>query len=310
MKHLPFSPTPVTFLPYFSKLWDVNLWSKRDDLFYEAGGGSKARMLQYILVDVNPRTYDIIVTAGGPCSNFSRACALMCAKIGLPMHLIEYTDEPEEFETSLNYKLSTLAGIRKTRCSKNSVPETIESVINDYERRSKKVKFIYGGGKSLEGIFAYYDAVEELYRQGVHLDHLFVACGTGTTLTGICAGMQKYYPKARVHAISIARKKEEEEIVLKDDMRILNEYLLAKSDFANMQFHDEYLCGGYAKYNEELISVIKECISKEGMIIDPTYSGKAFYGMESIITKDEVFCNKDIIFWNTGGIFNLISEKI
>ena len=42
MKHLPFNPTPISVLPYFSRELQVNLISKRDDLFAEAGGGSKA----------------------------------------------------------------------------------------------------------------------------------------------------------------------------------------------------------------------------------------------------------------------------
>ena len=39
----------------------------------------------------------------------------------------------------------------------------------------------------------------------------------------------------------------------------------------------------------DLFSTIKECISKEGMIIDPTYSGKAFWGMIDIIKKNSFY---------------------
>lgn len=52
-------------------------------------------------------------------------------------------------------------------------------------------------------------------------------------------------------------------------------------------FSDNYLCGGYAKYDEHIMNVIKECISHEGMILDPTYSGKSFYGMVDTI-KDNI----------------------
>ena len=134
MKHLPFNPTPISVLPYFSRELQVNLISKRDDLFTEAGGGSKARMLQYILADVKPTNYDVLLTAGGPCSNFNRACALMGAKIGVPMHLVEYTDTPHEWE-SLNYFLCNLAGVRKTRCEKSYVADTIEKVVEKYQEQ-------------------------------------------------------------------------------------------------------------------------------------------------------------------------------
>lgn len=307
MKKLPFSLTPITKLEYYSKVLNVNLSCKRDDLFTEAGGGSKARMLQYILADTTSDNCDVILTAGGPCSNFNRACALMSAKIGVPMHLVEYTDEPEEYKTSLNYYLCKLAGIQTTRCEKTNVPNTISSVLENYKVKGQNVKLIYGGGKSLEGIYAYYDAVKELKQQVRDIDEVFIACGTGTTLTGVCAGMQEFFPKATVHAISTARNYNAELPVLEENIKTLNDYLGTKYTFYNLKFYDNYLCGGYAKYNNYLMNTIKECIKNEGIIIDPTYSGKAFWGMIEIIKSDDSLQNKNILFWNTGGLFNLLS---
>lgn len=308
MKHLEYSPTPVTQLSYFSKKLGCNILCKRDDLFAEAGGGNKARMLQYILADVSPQNFDVLVTAGGPCSNFNRACALMCAKLGIPMHLVEYTDMPEEFETSLNYYLCNLAGIRKTRCDKSNVPTTIKQVLDSYQ--GKRVKLVYGGGKSLEGIYAFYKAIEELSRQVDNIDHLFISCGTGTTLTGICAGMKKYFPNAHIHAISVARTLEEERATLEEDMNVLNQYLGTSDNFDNLSFYDDFLCGGYDHTTPELLSIVQECIAKEGMIVDPCYSGKSFYGMNKIISRDIAeFQGKNILYWNTGGIMNLLSMK-
>jgi len=308
MKHLEFTPTPVTELGHFSQKLGCNILAKRDDLFAEAGGGSKARILQYILADVNPKNCDVLVTAGGPCSNFNRACALMCAKLHVPMHLIEYTDMPEEYDTSLNYFLCNLAGIRKTRCGKNNVSQTIRQVVDSYA--GQKVKQVYGGGKSLEGIFSYYEAVAELSQQVDNIDHLFISCGTGTTLTGVCVGMTKYFPNAHVHAISVARIQEIEQPTLDEDMNILNGHLGTSYNFDNMTYYEEYLCGGYDHTTPELLSTVKECISCEGMIVDPCYSGKSFFGMIEILKKNpKTFKDKDILYWNTGGMMNLLGMK-
>lgn len=308
MNHLPFSPTPITTLPYYSKKLGIELFCKRDDLFMEAGGGSKARMLQYILAEVSPDNCDVLVTAGGPCSNFNRACALMCAKLGIPMHLIEYTDSPEEFDTSLNYYICNLVGIRKTRCEKSQVPSVIQDVLKSYE--GQKAKFVYGGGKSIEGIYTYYDAVRELAEQCNQIDHVFIACGTGTTLTGVCAGFQDFYPSATVHAISVARKWDAECQVLNSNMQVLNTHINRHYTLDNLIFYEEFLCGGYDKTTPNLLSCIKECIAKEGMLIDPCYSGKAFYGMTETLLSDIIkFKNKNILFWNTGGLMNLLSMK-
>ena len=94
------------------------------------------------------------------------------------------------------------------------------------------------GGKSLEGFYSYYEAVRELSAADVPIDYLFIACGTGTTLTGVCAGMQKYYPEAKVYAISVARELEDEMPVLLSNMQVLNEYIGTNYDFDNLIFCD------------------------------------------------------------------------
>ena len=116
MCHFEFIPTPIDRMDFYSTKFHCNMMAKRDDLFQVAGGGSKARMLQYILA--GGRNYDVLVTAGNPNSNFNRACALMCAKLKIPMHLIEYAESETQFEKSLNYKICTLAGVKKTDVQK------------------------------------------------------------------------------------------------------------------------------------------------------------------------------------------------
>ena len=306
MEHLSFNATPITPLPYFSEKYNVELLAKRDDLFSSALGGSKARMLQYILYPLLSGGAKTIVTAGGPCSNFNRALALLCANYGLKMILVSYTDEPSEYDISLNNFIVSQTNCEYVFCKKTEVPKTIEKVLKQCDKAT--TRFIYGGGKSLQGVFAYYDAVKELKTQTDHIDELFVACGTGTTLTGICAGMQKYFPKAKVHGISVARTYEAELPVLTSDMEILNQYLHEKFDFSNLVFHDDFLNGGYSKTSPEELRTIQECISHEGLIIDPTYAGKAFWGMTSILEKRD-YKNKKILFWNTGGLMNLLSQK-
>ena len=309
MDHLPFSPTPVTYLSRLSQEWNVRLYCKRDDQFGAYCGGSKSRMLHYILSDITPENCDVLLTAGGPCSNFNRVCALMCSQLGIPMHLIEYTDHPEEFDTSLSYYLCRLSGVRATRCHKNEVLETIESVQTFYREKGEKLKYIYGGGRSLAGLYAYYDAVRELRSQISDIDHVFVACGTGTTLAGICAGMQDFFSEAQVHGISVARDHSAEWTILEEDVQILGRHMGKDYHLRNLDFRDDFLCGGYGQYNKKLLGTIVQALLQEGLITDPTYSGKALYGMREMIASDPQYEGSRILFWNTGGIFNLLSQK-
>lgn len=306
MKHFPFFPTPISRLPYYSRKWEVDLYAKRDDLFQSALGGSKARMLQYILYPLVQSGIRTIVTAGGPCSNFNRAMALLCAEYGLNLRLISYTDNEDEYNCSLNNFLVKLTDCEFVYCAKKDVPQTIQKVMSESDNLTS---FVYGGGKTLAGIYAYYDAVKELRQQVNEIDALFIACGTGTTLTGVCAGMQRFFPQAEVHAISVARSYADEHSVLADNMETLNRHMGTDYDFSNLRFHDEFISGGYGKASTGELATIRECMTREGLVVDPTYTGKAFYGMASILSTERANGNKKILFWHTGGTINLLSQR-
>ena len=58
--------------------------------------------------------------------------------------------------------------------------------------------------------------------------------------------------------------------------------------------------GGYGQFNEEIIKTIKELLLNEGIPFDPTYTGKAFWGMKQYF-KDRKINSKNILFIHTGG---------
>lgn len=108
MNHLDFSPTPIHKLDFYCRKWGMDVWCKRDDLFVKAGGGSKARILQYILSPFVEDGIEVFITAGGPCSNFNRAAALMCAELGIKLKLVSYTEDISEYNISLNHFITGL----------------------------------------------------------------------------------------------------------------------------------------------------------------------------------------------------------
>ena len=67
-----------------------------------------------------------------------------------------------------------------------------------------------------------------------------------------------------------------------------------------VEFIDEYICEGYGMYNQEIIKTIRDTIINEGIPMDTTYVGKAFWGMNKYIYKNNIK-NKNILFIHTGG---------
>jgi D-cysteine desulfhydrase len=72
---------------------------------------------------------------------------------------------------------------------------------------------------------------------------------------------------------------------------------------------DGYVGEGYAKANKDVFACIQRVAQTEGVILDPVYSGKAFYGLLREIEKGRFTKEQDIIFVHTGGIFGLFAYE-
>ena len=64
------------------------------------------------------------------------------------------------------------------------------------------------------------------------------------------------------------------------------------------EIKDAYLCGGYGRYNEEIEETIR-CMEDKGIALDPTYTGKSYWGMLREIDRGSIRGN--ILFIHTGG---------
>ena len=82
------TPTPLEFAPRLSKDLGCNLFIKRDDCTGLAGGGNKARKLEYLLADAQQQGADTLVTIGGLQSNHARQTAAVAAKFGFGCELV------------------------------------------------------------------------------------------------------------------------------------------------------------------------------------------------------------------------------
>lgn len=302
MSHFPFYPTPIHKLKNLSKEFGVDLYIKRDDLFVKAGGGSKVRMLQYILFKAINLGHDCILTAGEPFSNFNRALALMCGIYKLKFRLVIFNSHPELTFKSLNQRICEFCKVDYVTTSKEKVAETLEAEKLNLIKEGYKPYYIWGGGKSPEGVMAYFDCIGELKTQIDFLpDYIVTALGTGTTFSGLVAGCRKYFPNTKVIGISIARFKEkaknEVELLLKD----FDKSLYSESEYV---IYDDFLMGGYGYTNDKMEDFLEYAINMEGIIFDKIYVGKALYGLSELIKSDPGYKCKKIIFINTGGIYN------
>lgn len=284
----------------------------RDDLYPFLGGGNKGRKILFIEKDIILRGCNAVVTTGGIQSNHCRALAVLAATNGWACTLVIHGNK-EEFETANgNALIMRLSGAEIVFSEPSLISQAMDRAMEMYKDKNLKPYYIWGGGHTLEGGLAYIEAIKELKdycsQNSWYPDYIFHASGTGSTQAGILAGLNKYDLNATVIGISVARKRNRAEEVVKDFYgELCNHYDISHRD-SEIIVLDDYLCGGYEQYNKALSEVSKSSIKNYGFALDTTYSGKAFYGMQEYIKRNCLEGN--ILFWHTGGIFNFLAQKL
>ena len=76
-------------------------------------------------------------------------------------------------------------------------------------------------------------------------------------------------------------------------------------DKSEVIVYDEYIGPGYGEPSDDMIEATNLLAKKEGILLDPVYSGKGFAGLIGLI-KNKKFTKKDnVLFIHTGGAASL-----
>ena len=159
------TPTPFYHLERLSaELAGPRIWIKRDDVTEAAAGGNKIRKLEFVLARAMMSGCDLIVTSGGLQSNHCRATALLCARLGLKVHLLlrdegDYRDQPDG-----NLLLDYLAGAAITIAAKadylRNQAAIIDSIVKGYEAKGHRVWVIPVGASDVNGVWGYVNCAD------------------------------------------------------------------------------------------------------------------------------------------------------
>jgi 1-aminocyclopropane-1-carboxylate deaminase/D-cysteine desulfhydrase-like pyridoxal-dependent ACC family enzyme len=296
-------------------LLGINLSVKHDDLYPIYGGGNKARKLPYILKSANKANANAIVTAGSLQSNHVRATSVMCAELGWKAIMIIHDRQPSNKNFSANLKLTHLMGAELRFVNMDQVAQEMNVAMDDLRDGGHNPYYIWGGGHSPEGSYAYYQAVKELKKQlknNSDPDFIFVANGTGSTHAGIVVGCQKFLPNTDVVGISISRTNKRAVTTTTESIEELKLYLkgVNTDSIDPIKIDDSFVGAGYESVYPELISDIRMAARTEGLILDPTYTGKVFHAITTYVKQKRIPPDSSVLFWHTGGLLNLLASDI
>jgi D-cysteine desulfhydrase len=68
---------------------------------------------------------------------------------------------------------------------------------------------------------------------------------------------------------------------------------------------DGFVGLGYARSRPEELSTLRDLARREGLILDPVYTGKAFHALICELERDRGVFGERVVFLHTGGIFGL-----
>ena len=272
-----------------------------------AGGGNKARKMKSVLYDAKEKGADALVSAGAPNSNHARVVAIAGAEVGWPVHLIIHGTEDY---SNGNLKLMRLAGARLSFVEKHDVSEAMDNAMNNLTKEGHTPYYIMGGGHTIHGMLAYYEAVNEFLNQsaGWVPDYVIHASGTGGTQAGLHVGFAVHFPKTQVIGISVARDKARGKKIIEESvLELCNHLDISNRDSSKkINFFDNWTGGGYEKIFPRLTDSIKKAARLGGLITDPTYTGKAITAFFDMCENGKINKESRVLFWHTGGMINLL----
>jgi D-cysteine desulfhydrase len=283
-----------------------NIWVLRDDLYPSLGGGNKGRKMDEIAKKIVKGNYNAVVTTGGIQSNHCRAVAIYAVQHKLDCTLVIHGDEHQFRHQSGNAKIIRDSKVNLIFCEPNVIASRMDEAISYYRKKGKNPYYLYGGGHTVEGAKAYTDATVEFLNTNSFIpDYIFLASGTGSTQSGIMAGLDQFNLKTEVIGVSVARTSDRaESIVNKLYKEVCKKLKISCSNRKSIVL-DDYLYGGYQHFNEGIRQLSEASLSKYGFPLDTTYTGKAFYGMLDYIETKKIEGN--ILFWHTGGLLNYLA---
>ncbi len=311
-------PTPLQLLKRISRQsGGTRIWVKRDDMTGCGLSGNKVRKLEFILARALDEGYDTLITCGGVQSNHCRAVALLGAQLGLKVHLIL---RGADAVPDGNLLLDRLAGaeisfypLKEYR----QLDQLFEHWQKHYQAEGRKPLLIPTGGSEGVGLWGYFACARELKadcdQAGIEPGVIVCATGSGGTQAGLTVGAeQEFGADTQVIGMAVSDSRRYFERKVREDISDWQRlYDVPDYITANLRVlvNDEYTGPGYGIATEVVFDTIRNMARLEGLLLDPVYTGKAFYGMLQEIHAGRFHGVDDIVFVHTGGLFGLFAQR-
>ena len=297
-------PTPIHKLENVSRALGTQVYVKRDDLTGLGLGGNKTRKLQFLLADAKQQGAEIVFTTGGAQSNHAMLTAAAAGKLGMRAILVL----KERGVTALrgNQFLEHLMGTEVRFVDTDDYADIYAEMDRIGQALGRPFYKIPCGGSNALGTLGYVECAREIRDQGFFPDYLICAEGSGGTMAGLALGAKLFLPGTRVCGMTV--DSDPFEIITPELMRGAAALLEAEIEIGAGDFTLRDMCGpGYAIPSEEGNAAVAWMAEREGIFLDPVYTGKAFAGLLKMAEEGRFRPEDRVLFLHSGGAGGLFA---
>ncbi len=301
-------PTPVQNINFDGCKFQI----KRDDLTGVELTGNKVRKLEYLLHDAKKKKCNYIFTSGGDQSNHARATCIAATSLGFKSKLFLWGNQNQNPDGNLF--LDKLTGTEIKFLTKKEYKNVYKIMIAESEvlkKKKEKAYVIPSGGSSIVGIWGYINFVKELNEQIdlKKIKGIVFANGSAGTASGILLGSALLGVNLKIFPVIVLDTKEQvyDEIETLTTECIKEFGLDVKANMKNIEIIEGYSEEGYKNISPDKIKLINKFFRETGILLDPTYTGKAFTAYYENFIRSKKKSNT--LFLHTGGIFGAFAKK-
>ena len=300
-------PTPIQKLENISRMLNTNVYIKRDDLSGLGLGGNKVRKLEFLLADARAQGAEIVFTTGGAQSNHAMLTAAAAGKLGMKAILV--LKKRGVTDCRGNQLLERLMGTDVRFVDTDDYADIYAEMDRIGKGLGRPYYKIPCGGSNALGSLGYVACAREIADQGLSFDHIICAEGSGGTMAGLALGAKLFLPGARVHGMMVDTDPFEQ--ITPALMTEAAALLEADIAITPEDFHLRDQCGpGYAVSSPEGAAAVSLMAQREGIFLDPVYTGKAFAGLLAMASEGAFRPEDKVLFLHSGGAGGLFAVEI
>lgn len=271
---------------YHDSTRNIEVYIKREDLIHPIVSGNKFRKLKYNLAQASIENQETLLTFGGAFSNHIAAVAHAGKTNNFKtIGIIRGEELANEIAENPTLKFAKECGMQFEFVSREDYRRKGEPYYaENWQKKYGNFYLIPEGGTNTLAIKGCEEILSEADKQ---YDFICCAVGTGGTISGIINTAE---PSQKILGFPALKGS-----FLKEDIR----KFVNKN---NWELIEAYHFGGYGKVTDELVQFMNQNFSRNGILLDPIYTGKMAFGVLDLIALDYFNNNTKILMIHSGGI--------